>query len=262
MMLRQPPEHAEPAPVRSAAARPAGTAGSPAPSGTVLRFTRAVRWCHHATAVLMALCVGTALCLYVPGLAELVGRRALVVTVHEWSGLALPVPLLLGLASRPLRADLRRLNRFGPHDRRWLRAALRARRPYPGRWEQWDAGKFNAGQKVFAAWIAGAVLVMTGTGLLMWFTGLTPLVWRTSATFVHDWLALAVGGVLAAHVAMAVAHPEARTAMRTGMADRAWARREHPLWEPADADADADSGCDADCDADCDGDSGGGGDGG
>ncbi|WP_281393721.1 cytochrome b/b6 domain-containing protein [Streptomyces bathyalis] len=204
----------------------------------VLRFTRAVRWCHRATAVLMALCVGTALCLYVPGLAQLAGRRALMVTVHEWSGLLLPAPLLLGLASRALRADLRLLNRFGPHDRRWLRRARRARRPYPPLGEDWgrDAGKFNAGQKVFAAWIAGAVLVMAGTGLLMWFTGLTPLVWRTSATFVHDWLALAVGAVLAAHVGMAMAHPEARRAMRTGRADRAWARREHALWEPAQED--------------------------
>lgn len=240
-MLRQPPDQHAPAarpesensaehPVEGAEAR---TAAKPPPAD-VLRFARAVRWCHRATAVLMALCVGTALCLYVPGLAQLAGRRALMVTVHEWSGLLLPAPLLLGLASRALRADLRRLNRFGPHDRRWLRRARRARRPYPPLGEDWgrDAGKFNAGQKVFAAWIAGAVLVMAGTGLIMWFTGLTPLVWRTSATFVHDWLALAVGAALAAHVGMAVVHPEARRAMRTGRADRAWARREHALWEP------------------------------
>ncbi|OEU88630.1 formate dehydrogenase [Streptomyces abyssalis] len=201
-----------------------------------MRFTRAVRWCHRTTSLLMAVCVGTALCLYVPGLAQLAGRRALMVTLHQWSGLLLPAPVLAGLASRALRADLGRLNRFGPHDRRWLRRARRARRPYPPPGEDWgrDAGKFNAGQKVFAAWIAGAVLVMTGTGLLMWFTGLAPLQWRTSATFVHDWLALAIGVVLAAHVAMAAAHPEARRAMRTGRADRAWARREHALWQPPD----------------------------
>jgi formate dehydrogenase subunit gamma len=235
-MLRQPPDRQPPD--RAAPATAAGAAAEPAepPSADVLRFARAVRWCHHTTGVLMAVCVGTALFLYVPGLAQLAGRRALMVTVHEWSGLLLPAPVLLGLASRALRADLRRLNRFGPHDRRWLGRARRARRPYPPLGEDWgrDAGKFNAGQKVFAAWIAGAVLVMTGTGLLMWFTGLAPLVWRTSATFVHDWLALAIGGVLAAHVAMAAAHPEARRAMRTGRADRAWARREHALWEPPD----------------------------
>lgn len=235
-MLRQPPDGHAPA------TQSANSANSPDPAGElagttatdVLRFTQAVRWCHHTTGVLMALCVGTALVLYVPGLAQLTGRRALMVTVHEWSGLLLPAPVLLGLASRALRADLRRLNRFGPHDLRWLRRARRARRlsldPAWGR----DAGKFNAGQKVFAAWITGAVLVMAGTGLLMWFTGLAPLVWRTSATFVHDWLALAIGAALAAHVAMAAAHPEARRAMRTGRADRAWARREHALWEPPD----------------------------
>jgi formate dehydrogenase subunit gamma len=232
-MLRQPPDGQAPATQPENAP---DAAALETPSADVLRFARAVRWCHHATGVLMALCVGTALFLYVPGLAQLVGRRALLVTVHEWSGLLLPAPVLLGLVSRALRADLRRLNRFGPHDLRWLRRARRARRPSPPLGEDWgrDAGKFNAGQKVFAAWIAGAVLVMAGTGLLMWFTGFAPLVWRTSATFVHDWLALAIGFALAAHVAMAVAHPEARRAMRTGRADRAWARREHALWEPPD----------------------------
>ncbi|WP_111601653.1 cytochrome b/b6 domain-containing protein [Streptomyces sp. Amel2xB2] len=231
-MLRQPPDPAE----RTDAANRTAPSNRTEHSADVLRFARAVRWCHHATAVLMAVCVGTALCLYVPGLAQLAGRRALLVAVHEWSGLLLPAPLLLSLVSRVLRADLRRLNRFGPHDRRWLRRARRARRPSPPLGEDWgrDAGKFNAGQKVFAAWIAGAVLVMAATGLLMWFTGLTPLVWRTSATFVHDWLALAVGAALAAHTAMAGAYPEARRAMRTGWADRAWARREHALWQLPD----------------------------
>ncbi|MFH8451486.1 cytochrome b/b6 domain-containing protein [Streptomyces fungicidicus] len=201
----------------------------PAPAVTaVLRFGRPQRWAHRATAVLMGLCVATAACLYVPQLAQLVGRRALVVAVHEWSGLALPLPVLAALASRAFRADLGRLNRFGPHDRIWLRAALRRDKRPSSR----PAGKFNAGQKLYAAWIAGATLVMLGTGLLMWFTHLTPLVWRTSATFVHDWLALTVGIVLAGHIGMALADPEARRGMRTGSVGRDWAEREHPLWRP------------------------------
>ncbi|MFI8189012.1 cytochrome b/b6 domain-containing protein [Streptomyces sp. NPDC085946] len=203
-------------------------ADAPPAAPPVRRFTRAERWVHRTTAALTGLCVLTAACLYVPQLAELAGRRALVVTLHRWSGLALPVPLLAGLASRALRADLGRLNRFGPHDRRWLRAALRRDR----RSESRPAGKFNAGQKVYAAWIAGAALVMLGTGLMMWSTGLTPLVWRTGATFVHDWLALAVGVVLAGHIGMALGDPEARRGMRTGEVDPRWARRRHPLWRP------------------------------
>jgi formate dehydrogenase subunit gamma len=174
----------------------------------------------------MLLCVATAAALYVPQIAELVGRRSLVVTLHEWSGLLLPVPFLLGLGSRDFLADLRRLNRFGRHDRTWLRAARRRdHRP-----ESRPAGKFNAGQKVYSAWIAGAVLLMLATGLLMWFTSLAPLVWRTSATFVHDWLSLAVGIVLFGHIGMALADPEARRGMRTGSVERPWAEREHPLW--------------------------------
>ncbi|MGY0487540.1 cytochrome b/b6 domain-containing protein [Streptomyces sp. WG-D5] len=190
----------------------------------VRRFTPAERWVHRATAALMGLCVATAACLYLSPLAQLVGRRALVVTVHEWSGLLLPAPYLVGLASRAFRADLSRLNRFDPHDRAWLGAALR-RRPGPR-----PAGKFNGGQKVWANWLAGAVLVMLGTGLTLWFPQLAPLAVRTGSTFVHDWLALALGVVLAGHIGMAVADPEARKGLRTGFVDRAWAAREHGEW--------------------------------
>ncbi|WP_062647028.1 cytochrome b/b6 domain-containing protein [Streptomyces maremycinicus] len=203
-------------------------AEAPPATARIPRFTPAERWVHRTTALLMGLCVVTAAVLYIPEFAQLVGRRELVVRVHEWAGLALPVPVLAGLASRAFRADLRHLNRFGPHDRRWLGAALRRDRSRRSR----PAAKFNAGQKIYAAWIAGATLVMLGTGLLMWFTHLTPIMWRTSATFVHDWLALTVGVVLAGHIGMALGDPEARRGMRTGSVSREWAEREHRLWRP------------------------------
>jgi formate dehydrogenase subunit gamma len=203
-------------------------AEAPADTGRLPRFTPAARWVHRTTAALMGLCVLTAACLYIPQLAVLVGRRELVVRIHECAGVGLPVPILIGLVSRAFRADLGFLNRFGPHDRVWLRAALhRDRRP-----SSRPAGKFNAGQKVYAAWISGATVVMLGTGLLMWFPHLTPLMWRTSATFVHDWLALTMGVVLAGHVGMALADPESRRGLRTGTVSREWAEREHPLWRP------------------------------
>jgi formate dehydrogenase subunit gamma len=208
-------------------------AGAPDPGAAprtarLRRFTRAERWIHRTTAALMGTCVVTAGCLYLPQLAELVGRRDLVVRIHEWAGLALPAPALAGLASRAFRGDLGRLNRFGPHDGQWLRAALRRDRRPASR----PAGKFNAGQKLYASWAAGATLVMLGTGLMMWFTHLTPLRWRTGATFVHDWLALTLGIVLAGHVGMALGDPEARRGLRTGTVAREWAERAHPLWRP------------------------------
>lgn len=194
--------------------------------GTLGRFSRAERLVHRTTGYLMLLCLVTAACLYVAPLAQAVGRRHLMVTVHEWSGLLLPAPVLLGLLSPVFRADLRRLNRFAPYDRQWLRAVrrrVRAPRERP-------AGKFNAGQKLYAGGIAGAVLVMLGTGLLMWFTGVLPSVSRTSAIFVHDVLAWGVTLVLIGHLRRAYADPEARLGMRTGRVGRPWATREHSEW--------------------------------
>ncbi|MFE3166222.1 cytochrome b/b6 domain-containing protein [Streptomyces sp. NPDC059224] len=213
--------------VPTAAARSEGT-------DRVRRFGRAQRLVHRATGWLMLLCLVTAACLYIAPLAQAVGRRHLMVTVHEWSGICLPVPLLLGLFSRDFRADLRRLNRFAVYDRQWLRA-VRRRRDWP---EARPAGKFNAGQKIYAGWIAGAVLVMMFTGLLMWFLGLLPFISRTSAIFVHDCLAWAIAGVLLGHLRKAYQDPEARLGMRTGYVSRSWAARHHSRWlrdDPPDA---------------------------
>ncbi|MFJ4437979.1 cytochrome b/b6 domain-containing protein [Streptomyces sp. NPDC088923] len=209
--------------------------GRPDPGERVLRFAPAVRLVHRAVGLLMLLCVCTAACLYLAPLAQLVGRRRLMVTVHEWSGLLLPAPVLLGLFSREFRAELRRLNRFARYDRTWLRAVRTRRRGPRAR----PAGKFNAGQKLYAGWIAGAALVSLGTGLLMWFTGLLPFVSRTSAIFVHDLLAWAIALVLAGHMRQAYADPEARLGMRTGYVDRAWAELHHSRWltpKPRDKD--------------------------
>ncbi|GAA3817905.1 cytochrome b/b6 domain-containing protein [Streptomyces chiangmaiensis] len=209
-----------------------GTATAPRPErpGRIRRFSRAERLVHGATGWLMLICVVTAACLYLAPLAQLVGRRHLLVTVHEWSGILLPLPFLLGLASPAFRADLRRLNRFAEYDRQWLRAA-RKRLTRPG---ARPAGKFNAGQKLYAGWIAGAVLVMLATGLLMWFTGLLPMISRTSAIFVHDVLAWAIGAVLIGHMRKAYRDPEARLGMRTGFVERDWARTWHRHWPVED----------------------------
>lgn len=209
----------------------------PEHSARVLRFTRAEHWVHRGTGLLMLLCLTTAACLYLGPLAQLVGRRHLVATVHEWSGIALPLPLLLGLLSPAFRADLRRLNRFATYDKRWLRAA-RKRLTAP---DLRPAGKFNAGQKLYAGWLAGAVLVMTATGLLMWFTNLLPAVSRTSAIFVHDVLAWALALVVIGHIRKALRDPEARLGMRTGYVSLGWARRWHAHWLEEDRPATKDA---------------------
>ncbi len=195
-------------------------------AGTLPRFTQAERWVHRGTAVLLGLCLITAAILYLEPLAVLVGRRALVVRVHVLAGLGLPVPVLAGWLSAAFRSDLRELNRFHPVDGEWLRSRDR-------RSGRLAVGKFNAGQKLNAAFITGAIIVQLGTGVIMQYGRHWPLYLRTGGTFVHDWLAAAVGVVVIGHLYLAFHDPDARRGMRTGRVPVGWARREHRGWAEA-----------------------------
>jgi formate dehydrogenase subunit gamma len=187
------------------------------------RFGRTARWVHGALGVLMLVCLLTAAVLYMSSLQVLVGHRRVVELVHVWCGLALPVPLLLGLASAGYRAELRRLNRFTPADWRWLRSRTRRDGRIP-------VGKYNAGQKLNGSLSTGAIGVLLLTGVVMLSTDLAPLSWRTGATLVHDWTALAVGLLVLGHTSFALRDPVALRSLRTGTVHRDWARREHSAW--------------------------------
>jgi formate dehydrogenase subunit gamma len=190
---------------------------------TLLRFSRAERIVHRTTAILMITCIGTAAILYNGSLAIGIGHRRWVELVHVYSGFALPVPMVIGVVSVAYRADLRRLNRFTRTDWHWLRS--RRRRDSSIR-----VGKFNAGQKLNSSLTAGSVLVLLGTGTIMWFPDLTRLTWRTGATFVHDWFALGLGLLVLGHIFFAFNDPEARRGMRHGRVSARWAHDEHRAW--------------------------------
>jgi formate dehydrogenase subunit gamma len=189
------------------------------------RFSRAERWVHRLTAALMLVCIVTAAILYNGSLSLAVGHRRVVELIHVYCGFALPVPMLLGLASLAYRTDLSRLNRFTRADWRWLRSAQRRR-------SRAGVGKFNAGQKLNSWLSCAAILVLLGTGTIMIFVGLAPLSARTGATFVHDWAALSVGLLVIGHGYRAARDPEARRGMRTGRVSGYWAENEHPEWAP------------------------------
>lgn len=192
-------------------------------SANLRRFSKAERVVHRTVAVLMGICIATAAVLYNGSLAVPIGHRHVVELIHVYSGFALPVPMLLGIASVAYRADLHRLNRFTPADWRWLRSSSR-------RDGTIRVGKFNAGQKVNAALTAGSVLVLLGTGILMYYPSLVRLSWRTGATLVHDWFALGFGLLVIGHISFAIRDPEARRGMRTGEVSTTWAQAEHAEW--------------------------------
>ena len=195
----------------------------PDADGTVDRFGVGSRWVHGLTGIFMIICILTAAILYNGSIAVIVGHRYVVETIHVVSGFALPVPLLAGILSRSFRDDARRLNRFTSRDWAWLRSRTR-------RDGTIEVGKFNVGQKLNAALSAGSIAVLLLSGTVMYFTNLAPLPWRSGATFVHDWFALAVGLLVAGHIYMASKDPLAMTGIRTGRVPLTWARKEHAAW--------------------------------
>ena len=181
---------------------------------------------HRSTAALIGVLALTGAFLYFEPLALMIGRRLLVEGVHIAAGLLLPVPTLVGLwLSRELRADVRLLGRMTAVDSQWLRRRDRRRAGLA-------VGKFNGGQKLAAATMLGAALVLFATGLLLIAPARInlPVSIREGATITHDLFTFGLMTLLVGHLWLALRHPEARTALRTGLVDRSYAEREHPAW--------------------------------
>jgi len=189
----------------------------------LVRFSRVEHAVHRAVAILMLTSITTAAILYNGFLAVPVGHRRIVKLVHVYSGFALLAPIVAGAVSKAYRADLRRLNRFSEADWRWLRARTRRDGTIP-------VGKFNAGQKLNAALSTGGMIVLLATGIVMYYPDLVRLSWRTGASFVHDWFALAIGLLVIGHISYAMRDPESRRGMRTGRVSAAWATTHHRTW--------------------------------
>ena len=190
----------------------------------VPRFDRTERIVHWCNATLFLTLVFTGASLYVGPLSTIVAHRLIVKTIHVYSGLLLPIPILVGIALRSgaqLRADLHRLNRWMRDDRMWWTARGRI---------QARLGKFNPGQKLNAAFIGAAIVVMLGTGSIMrWFKPF-PDSWRTGATFVHDWFALTLFVVITGHILLALNDPDSLRGMVFGWVPERWARTHRPRW--------------------------------
>jgi len=194
----------------------------------VRRFSRTERAVHwvHASAFLVLL--GSGLVLYLPSLATEIGRRPLVKDVHLFTALAWAIALLAVVAlgdRRGLRATTRELDVFDADDRRWLL----------GRHVR--QGRFNAGQKLNAAFTAAFAVLLAVSGVLLWL-GERDTRFRFDSTIVlHDVVAYLSVALLAGHLYLAVIHPSTRHALRgmtVGTVREDWAREHHAKW-PTDA---------------------------
>jgi formate dehydrogenase subunit gamma len=196
----------------------------------VNRFTVIERFAHRAIAILMVILIGTAAALYIPDISILIGNRGIVKTIHSVSGFLLPIPLIIAVVFPVFRMNMRELNRFHPHDFAWLKrqdsSSIRPELINPDP----VYGKFNAGQKLNASFSLGSIVIMFATGMVMFFSSLFTDNIRTGATFVHDWLTLAIVIAVGGHIYMAMKDPQARDGMRTGSVTKGWAKQHHPQW--------------------------------
>ena len=197
----------------------------PAPT-TLLRFDRVERALHWVNATLFGVLMLTGAALYAGPVSTLVGNRQVVRFLHVYSGLLLPVPVLLAVIGRHgarLRTDLGRLNRWSRDDARWFRRRFR-------RSGELRLDKFNPGQKLNTAFVAGAGVVMLATGSIMHWFDLFPLDWRIGATFAHDWFAIGIWIAVLGHIAFALRDSDSLDSMLGGRIASSWARKKAPLW--------------------------------
>jgi formate dehydrogenase subunit gamma len=180
-----------------------------------------VHWVH-ATAFLILLATG--LCLYLPSLAEAVGRRPLLKDIHIYTAVAWAVALVLVVVvgdRRSLLATAREIDRFDSDDRAWLR-----RRPS-------REGRLNAGQKLNAVVTAAFAVLFVVTGFLLWY-GERDTRFRFAQTIlIHDWLMYVSFFLFLGHLYLSVIHPRTRHAlsgMTRGWVRRDWALEHHPKW--------------------------------
>jgi formate dehydrogenase subunit gamma len=190
----------------------------------LLRFDRVERTLHWVNATLFGILMLTGAALYAGPISTLVGHRETVRFFHVYSGLLLPIPLLIAVLGRHgtrLRRDLGRLNRWSRDDMRWFRRKRRS---------TIRLGKFNPGQKLNAAFIAGAGVVMLASGSIMHWFDAFPIDWRTGATFMHDWFAFGIWMAVLGHIFFALRDSDALESMWQGDVSAKWARTKAPLW--------------------------------
>ncbi|HQU00310.1 MAG TPA: cytochrome b/b6 domain-containing protein, partial [Acidimicrobiales bacterium] len=153
------------------------------PVTRVLRFDAVQRVTHWLNAALFSVLILTAISLFYGSFFGVVLPRHLDQEIHLWSGLMLPVPIvvsLLGPWGRAMRRDLRRVNYWTHQEIAWLRSF--GRRPL-------IADKFNPGQKLNTVFTGASIVIMLASGVILQWFRFFPLSWRSGATFVHDALA-------------------------------------------------------------------------
>ncbi|WP_342236235.1 formate dehydrogenase subunit gamma [Inquilinus sp. OTU3971] len=192
------------------------------------RYTVAARINHWITATSLVLLALSGLAMFHPKLfflTALFGGGQMTRTLHPWIGVVLFFSFC-GLFIRFWKANL-----WKSEDNTWLR---RARDVLAGREENLpELGKYNAGQK-FVFWgMSILIIVLIGSGFVVWdqyFYPFSTIGQKRIAILVHALAAVVIICVWIIHVYAAIWVRGTIGAMTRGRVTGGWAWRHHRKW--------------------------------
>ena len=188
------------------------------------RFSRTERMVHWVYAAAFVVLLVTGLCLYLPSLAELIGRRPLLKTIHVYTAVAWIAALLLIVLvgdRRSLRATIHEIDIWDRDDRDWLK------------FRHTPQGRLNAGQKLNAIATASFAILFTATGTLLWYGERNTRFRFADTILIHDWLMYVSFFLFLGHLYLSLIHPKTRHALNgitRGWVDEDWALQHHRKW--------------------------------
>lgn len=185
----------------------------------------------QAASFLILLVTGFALAL--PQVEAVFGHRALLREIHLSAAFFFffgPAIIALSADRRSVERDVESVDRWDPDDFLWLIPSPILRlfgRSTP------PQGRFNAGQKLNAIFVAACTLVFSATGLVMWQNRRFPLDLVDRANSIHTSLAYLALAAFLGHLFFAAVYPKTQPALRAitqGWVRRDWAVHHHAKW--------------------------------
>ncbi|HCF99536.1 MAG TPA: hypothetical protein DEV93_03225 [Chloroflexi bacterium] len=205
----------------------------PFPAGRVPRFTRTERGVHWVQAAGFLVLLITGFVLALPQLESSIGHRELMREFHLTAAFFFAFgPAVVALAGdrKSLGRDVADIDAWDPDDVRWLI-------PFPllrlFGIQTPPQGRFNAGQKLNAIFVAWSTLTFVVTGFVLWQNRRFPSEVVSQSNTIHTLLAYVALAAFLGHLYLATAYPKTRHSFRAitqGWVNSDWAREHHPKW--------------------------------
>ena len=163
----------------------------------------------HATAFVVLFATG--LGLYLPSLAEAIGRRPLLKSVHIYTAVGWAVALVAIVLAGDRGALVRTAREL----------------------DRLDDSRLNRGQKLNAIVTAAFAILFALTGFFLWYGERDTRFRLPNALLVHDWLMYVSFFLFVGHLFLAVVYPKTRHALNgitRGWVDESWALEHHRAW--------------------------------